>query len=149
MPMPFKVFTWNIRILLKSIYNACNASRQRNFCIRHSIAHRIARTDFYRDPSLYRKLMKFIYKRNNKTVKVRSCDIFKMTARNNSCIKSIGNRCKIMFKCLTPGHFQLLKYMVIRTAYQYTRLFYSHITHKLEIFTACPYPCRDLGKFKP
>ena len=120
--MPFYQFMRNAGMVVESVYNSGNASRQHCSGICYAISQGIARTYFYRYPRILHKSHKLGSKRNYKSVKIRSCYILKMTSRFYSRLDTFPDHRKIVVYSLSSCHVHFLKNMIVGTAYKYSRL---------------------------
>ena len=120
--MPLQLFAGNIGIVLQAIDNARDASRQSNLGIRNTVTHGVAGANLDRNTSLMAHIHQLIYKRNDKTVEIGSCDILQMAARNNTSLKGIGNRFQVIIHDLAARHLHLFENMVVGAADQNTGL---------------------------
>ena len=73
--------------VLQTVNNAGYTAGKSYLCVRNAITHCVAGTNLDRNLCFLGHLLKLIYKRNDETVEVCSCYIFKVASGTNSCFK--------------------------------------------------------------
>lgn len=68
------------------------------------VSHGITDTDLDRNLILIHQFHKFQTEWNDESIDVGTCDIFQMTSRADSCLKTFSYDRQIMFHCLTSCH---------------------------------------------
>ena len=74
--VPFKHFTRNTGIVLKTVNYSRHTSRKCRTTVWNAISHGVTSSDFNRNLRFFRELHNLIYKRNYKSIKVSSGQVF-------------------------------------------------------------------------
>ena len=136
-------------MVLQAVDDAGNASRKRCAGVRNAVAHGVAGADLHGDPALAGQLHELVRKRHDKTVEIRSRDIFKMTARPQSGLNAVGHDADVAVHRLASGQAHFPKDMIVRAADEDAGLLDPQGLRELEILLGRADPRRDLRKIKP
>ena len=143
-PVPLQKLRGKTAVVAQAVDYARHAPGHRGAGVGYAIAHRVAGTYFYRDTALGHQLAYLVRKWHNKAVKIRSCDILEVTTRIYSRVQRILYDGQIAVHRLAAGLFQLLIYVVIRTAHKNAALAQAKVARELEVLPAGAYPARYL-----
>ena len=104
MSVKFDQFAWNTGMYSESIDDSRNRSWYYSSRIVDPVSHGITDTDLDRNLILIHQFHKFQTEWNDESIDVGTCDIFQMTSRADSCLKTFSYDRQIMFHCLTSCH---------------------------------------------
>ena len=135
--------------MLKSVYNALHASRERRSGIGNAVAHRVAATYLDRNARLVHKLFERGSERHHEAVIIRSRDILEMATGTHAYLERLFDDAQIFVHRLTAGKVHLLENMVVGATYENARFLESHFFDEAEILLGSAYPARHFGEFEP
>ena len=144
--VPFDHIRRHAGIMLQSVDDAGNTSRQRNAGIRNTEAKGVAGSDLNRNAAFARYFHQAAGKRYDKAVKISTRNILKMAAWAKSGFDTVANDAYVFVESLFSGKSHFMENMVIRAADEHTGFFYSDRAHQLKIFFRCPNPSGNFRK---
>ena len=130
----------------QTINNTRHGTRNHGTREIYTIPHGITGTNFDRNTIFCPQLHQLKTKWDDKTVNIRTGNIFQMASRCNSCLQTLSYYIQIMLHCLSTCHFHLIENVIIRTADQNTGLADTDFLYQLEILLAGTNPCRTFRK---
>ena len=144
--VPFEHFARHVRIMLQTVDDARHAARQRDFGIRHAVAHRIAGANPHRDARIARHLHQLVDERHDKAVKVRARNVLQMAARHDARLECAGNGSEILIHRLLACHLQLPEDVIVAARNEDAGFTDAEVAHKGKILFRRANPRGDLRK---